>query len=125
MGNEELVQFHSSAESLAGEITFRNMFRKAGFSEREIDGMILHAYLRKKLFREWAILAVFATCAFPFVATPLFGIRMSALVFFVSFAIVIVAVYALASYRSSVLARFPDQWTRKKGRTWTGVWERK
>lgn len=125
MDNEHLVQFHSSAESLAGEIAFRNMFRKAGFSEREIDGMILRAYLRKKLFKDWAAIAVFITCVTPFILRPVFGIRIPAATFLIAVAVIIVAVWVLASHRSRVLAQSPEAWVRRKGQTWTGVWVRR
>lgn len=79
MENQELVQFHSSAESLAGEIVFRKALRKAGFSEREIDGMLLRAFLRKRLFADWAAVTAFVLCAVPFVVRPMWGIRIPAL----------------------------------------------
>lgn len=53
MTNQDLVQFHSSQQSLAGEIAYRKTMRDAGFSEGEIDGMILKAYLRGRFYRTW------------------------------------------------------------------------
>ena len=122
MDNEALARFHSSAESLAGEIAFRNTFRKSGFSEREIDAMILKTYLRKKLFKDWNAIAVSITCVTLFVLRPVFRIRVGALL--MTLAAVIVATWVLAWCRSRTLAEMPEQWVKTKGQTWTGVWER-
>ena len=58
MTNQDLVQYHASQQSLAGELAYRKTMRDAGFSEREIDGSILKAYLRGRFYRTWGI-AVF------------------------------------------------------------------
>ena len=63
MTNQDLVQFHSSQQSLAGEIAYRKTMRDAGFSEGEIDGMILKAYLRGRFYRTWGIAIAIAAIA--------------------------------------------------------------
>lgn len=120
-----LLQFHSSPESFAGEIAFRNSMRQAGFAEPEIDGMILRAFHRRRLFRQFVVIGLML------VSTPLlvrylaFGVSTSFWTVALFIVGVFVAALVCASYRAGVLSSNPEEWERTRGTTWTGDWQRR
>jgi hypothetical protein len=51
----DVAQFHTSAAALASELTMRKMASESGYSDAEIDEMLLVGYLQQFFFRRWAI----------------------------------------------------------------------
>ena len=117
MNNKELAQFHSTAETLAGELSFRSVLRDAGFNERDIDKLILRAYLRKRLLGTWLPIAA--------IAALLLGTYSQNVVVLVLLVVLFAAgAWGWVSYLSLLQCEHPEQWTRKRGTTWTGEWQR-
>lgn len=52
---EIVVKYHTSPRAAASEITMRQSSRAAGYSEAEIDRMLLVWYLQQFFLRRWAI----------------------------------------------------------------------
>lgn len=119
MADEDLIQFHSSPQSLAGELTFRNTFRNAGFSESEIDGHILRAYLRGRFYKTWGLLVLVGAIG----SGVYWGLGATG--FLILLSITFVAVWLSAIKYVVHFGEDPGQWIRRKGPTWTGIWERR
>lgn len=119
MTNEDLVRFHSSQQSLAGEIAYRKTMRDAGFSEGEIDGMILKAYLRGRFYRTWGLAIVIAAIA----GGAYLGLGIVGFLVLLPVTAICVG-FAAIKYVSSQ-GEQPELWVREKGTTWTGVWRRR
>lgn len=119
MENEQLVQFHSSAQTLAGEIQFRKVFRASGYSEAEIDQMILKSYLRGKLFRQWRILVAIIAVA----VGVYLGLGVVATIGLVLGSVALA--WLAANVQSNKLSSTPNEWVRSKGNTWTGEWRKR
>lgn len=54
MDENEIAQFHTSAATLAAELTSRRIFREAGLDEATIDEYIRAGYLQAHFFKRWA-----------------------------------------------------------------------
>src|SRR5439155_19495983 len=58
MDDDDIAQFHTSAATLATELTTRRNFREANLDEATIDTYIRAGYLQAHFFKRWAFALV-------------------------------------------------------------------